>query len=127
MNIKYISSDHIDCSARDAEVLTELDFGSLLPSQEKTLSFRLGNLDEDSYKYYIGVTTVNSGIVEDLELSNDKCTFVPLENGVPNVDAPTNIVRPDEISEPIYIKIHAPDDAFISDGTFRVTVSGEVC
>jgi hypothetical protein len=115
MSFKYIDPDNVGYTAGDAVELTEIDFGNLLPNQEKIVSLRIGNTGDSEATYTITGLSVNSGIISSFEISDDGENYESIGSGII-----INNLPPNAISDKINVKFEVPDDVYISDGTIRI-------
>ena len=118
MTHKFISVQETGYTANDAEVLETLDFGNIMPNGTYVSKFVLGNTGEDEEIFHIGATSVNSGIIEDFELSDDDSTYVGIETGI-DVKIKSN-----QRSDTIFLRYNCQNDAYISEGTIKLYASG---
>ena len=113
----YIDPDNIGYTARDADILTELNFGNLFPGSSNTAKFRLGNTGSSDLNFITSGTTVNSGVLDNISISTDGESYSSISSGV------VTSLSPNEISDDIFIKYDVPVDTYINEGTFRLDTS----
>lgn len=110
---KFIASDYVGMSSRDALPLNILDFGPLLHGQTKILRFRLGNESVVPTQFILGVTGTNP--VEDMvTFSPDGVSFTPT--------AVIGYVPANGVTDVIWMKMTVDVNAFVSEGSFLVEV-----
>ena len=117
MTHKFIAYDETGYLASDADTLTTLGIGNVVPGNEYISKFILGNAGTDDSTFHIGIDTVNSGIVDDFELSTDGVTY---ESGNVGVDV---FIEAGRRSDPLYLKYTVDVQSYISSGTIKLDVT----
>lgn len=118
MSFKYIDPDNVGYTAGDATELTELAFGKQLPGQEEIAKLRLGNTGGSDATFTVTGTSTNTSILDGFTISDDGETYVAMTTGIT-----ISNLKPNAISDVIYVKFTVPDDAYISNGTIRLDVA----
>jgi hypothetical protein len=118
MSFKYIDSGYVGYTASDADALTELPLGSLLPGYQYLMSFRIGNTGTDTTSYKVTGITANPGAMSGftIEYQGDNSGYLTMDNGIVVPD-----IEPNMISEVISISFTADtQDLRMGSGTIRI-------
>lgn len=114
VEFKFVKSSDTSLSAEDAEAITELDFGGLLYNQIKKLSFAIANTKTTSCNFNIVITSNEQIVPNAVQVSLDNISYynsVTIES-----------VRPNSITNPIYVKFDVNMLDVLGPGTFLLNV-----
>jgi hypothetical protein len=111
---KFVSSQDTSLSAEDAVSITELEYGGLLYNQIKKLLFSIANTSTSPSTFNISIESNESLVIDAVQLSVDNITYansITIEN-----------VRPNSITNPIYVKFDVNILDVLGPGTFLINV-----
>ena len=114
VEFKFISTEDTSLGASDCETLTSFEYGGLLYLQEKKLLFRIGNLATNNCNFNISIYSNETEILDALTLSSDNITYSDTLS--------INGVKPNSITDPIWVKIDTNNIETLGTGTFLVDV-----
>jgi hypothetical protein len=117
MSFKYVSIDNIGYTAGDADTLTALAFGNLSPGSLAISAFRIGNTGSSTTNFTVSAASVND-LLDSFAISYGGETYTLIGTGIT-----ISGIEANAITDRIYIAFDVPEDAFISEGTIRITVS----
>jgi hypothetical protein len=113
-DFKFIASSDTSLSSEDAETITELDFGGLLYNQIKKLSFAIANTRTSPCDFNITITSNEQIVPNAVEVSLDNISYynsITIEG-----------VKPNSITNPIYVKFDVNMLDVLGPGTFLLNV-----
>lgn len=111
---KFVSSLDTSLSSEDAELITELDFGGMLYNQIKKLSFAIANTKTTPSTFIITILSNEAVVPNAVKISDDNITYtnsITIEN-----------VKPNSITNPIYVKFDVNALDVLGPGTFLLNV-----
>lgn len=114
LSFKFVSAQDLALGANDATALESLQFGGMLYNQVKKLLFRLGNTGQLPCRFNVSVTSNETGLLNAIKLSKDNQTYastVTIES-----------VRPNDITDIIWVKFDVNELDVLGPGTFLINV-----
>lgn len=114
LSYKFVSPLTRYITASEAELLENIDLGSLLYNQEKEFLFRIGNTSTVYANFLITVRGLNEEFIGKVTFSTNKVDYYPSIQ-VTNVGI-------NAISDVVYCKINADTDLLLGAGTFLISV-----
>ena len=111
---RFISANSSVMTANDAEALANLNFNTLFANRTKKLLFRIGNLSNNTRNYTITIDSSSQQVIDAITLSYDDITYSDTLS-IPSI-------KPNAITELIYIKFDASQLDGFGPGTFLINV-----
>lgn len=111
---KFVSAQDTSLSAEDATSINELEYGGLLYNQVKKLLFSIANTSTVQSTFNISIESNESLVANAVTLSTDNITYansITIQN-----------VRPNSITNPIYVKFDVNVLEVLGPGTFLINV-----